>query len=155
MNRQQFIQYLFGSVLSTGLPKVAKALVHIPACKVYLLQHYVRGFKHYAGQQILRELQVGTPLILKREPYNAFDNQAIAIYYGNNKLGFVPAECNDMLAKIMDTHLLQLQAEVSEVNIELSIWQQLGIAIYVISNNTPIAPHAKNLLRAQRLRSKY
>jgi hypothetical protein len=156
MNRQQFIKYLFGSVMCTGLPQVAKALVQHPARKVYLLQHFVRGFKHYAGQQVLHNLQVGTALLLKREPNNAYDHQAIAIYDGHNKLGFVPTEHNDMLAKIMDTHLLHLQAEVTEVNNELSSWQQLGIAIYVMSSNhTPIAPHAKNLLRAVRLSNKY
>lgn len=37
-----------------------------------------------------------------REPWNRYDPNAIAIYFGMEKLGYIPAEQNEIIARLMD-----------------------------------------------------
>ena len=56
---------------------------------------------HIAG--IEPTLTAGAKLKLQREPRNEFDESAIAVYDAeNNKLGYIPKNKNEVLAKLLD-----------------------------------------------------
>jgi hypothetical protein len=50
----------------------------------------------------IADLKVGSRLQLVRERENRFDPHAVAIYYGEYKLGFIPRGENELIAKFMD-----------------------------------------------------
>lgn len=71
------------------------------------------GNKHYPGsEETLKELPVGTPIVLVREPENRVDPRAVACYEPDGdadgykalgrKLGFIPANLNADISAAMD-----------------------------------------------------
>lgn len=51
---------------------------------------------------IVAGLEDGCALQLEREPGNLADRWAIRVSAGGKKLGYVPADCNEVLARLMD-----------------------------------------------------
>lgn len=50
------------------------------------------GSSHVPGAQaIVGELREGTELQLRREPGNQYDRNAVAVYLGETRLGYVPS----------------------------------------------------------------
>ncbi|MDR3245998.1 MAG: HIRAN domain-containing protein, partial [Prevotellaceae bacterium] len=62
---------------------------------------HIAGFTYYDGVDVFYELRIGTKLILKAEPTNQFDAYAVAIYYNDTKLGYVPREKNKEISKFL------------------------------------------------------
>ncbi len=56
----------------------------------FLLNCNIAGFTYGEGCIVMEELKVGTELTLDRDKYNKFDPLAIAVYYKNSKLGYIP-----------------------------------------------------------------
>ena len=73
---------------------------------------------------------VGSPLVLKREPNNENDGQAIRVETPTgDRIGWVPRKYNDILARLMDAGKL-LVAKVSQKELE-DHWLNLRIGIYL------------------------
>ena len=51
---------------------------------------------------IVARLEVGMDLRLEREPGNLADCWAIRVFAADDRVGFVPADCNEVLARLMD-----------------------------------------------------
>jgi len=100
--------------------------------KFYLLQAFVRGFKHYDGMEVLNRIESGTMLQLVREPDNEFDEFAIALHLDKIKIGFIPAESNEILSKLMDIKALEFLAEVIHVDLQAQPWEKISVAVYVL-----------------------
>ena len=63
----------------------------------------VAGTTHVKGiDGIVEELEVGADLRLEREPGNLADCWAIKVYAGPERIGYVPADCNEIIARLMD-----------------------------------------------------
>lgn len=63
----------------------------------------IAGTAHVRNiDQIADELEVGAALRLEREPGNLADHWAIKIYAGQMRIGYVSADCNEILARLMD-----------------------------------------------------
>ena len=60
----------------------------------------VAGFTYYDGCMAIGELRPGMQLMLERDTDNTHDAQAIAIYFGDKKLGYVPSNMNATLAHL-------------------------------------------------------
>lgn len=80
--------------------------------KLYLLHSFVRGFQYYQGPKLLKEIKESDQIELVREPDNQYDKDAIALHWNRQKIGFVPAESNEILSKLLDTGYPVLVAEV-------------------------------------------
>ena len=128
MNRTSFIKS-FISLLGLGAIPVG-IIRHYK--KVYLLKSFVRGFKYYDGPGLLNEMKEGDMVELRREPNNAFDVDAIALYFNNFKIGFIPAESNTILSKLMDAEVVELLGEITHLQIDASTWENVAIAVYVL-----------------------
>ena len=50
----------------------------------------IAGFSYYDGCMVLNELKPGMQLQLVNEENNKFDPYAVAVYYNDYKLGFIP-----------------------------------------------------------------
>jgi HIRAN domain len=149
MKRSEFIKNLLLLFGATVLPSSLQAMVH-QFERIYLLQSFVRGFQYYDGKKLLHKMKAGALLELVREPNNEYDNFAIAIHYQGKKIGFVPAENNEVLAKILDANLLKLQAEITHIEPSALAWEKTAIAIYVLRENAdPLPANATYLLNLE------
>ncbi len=112
MKRSDFLTRLIG-ISGFGVFNV-QAL--IPKRKIYLQQFFVAGFRHYKGMEMLEHLQENDLLELRREVENEYDDCAIAVYWQQEKIGFVPADLNEMLARLMDVRALPLLGMITHIN---------------------------------------
>ncbi len=55
------------------------------------------------GPYVLDSIHVDEPLTLVREPKNRFDPNAVSVYYGDHKLGYIPVVRAGVVARIMDS----------------------------------------------------
>ena len=81
------------------------------------------------------ELKVGAKLELVRDEYNKVDVNAVAIYCNDWKLGYVPAQENEMLAKFLDMGY----DDVFEVRVQRLLTDehpshQVGVIVYINRN---------------------
>jgi hypothetical protein len=65
-------------------------------------------------QAFLKTCSSGDPLVLKREPKNKYDRNAIAVFRGTDQLGYLSKEVAEELAKVMDSGK-KLTAEILEI----------------------------------------
>lgn len=68
----------------------------------HLLHTNIAGFMYWDGCEAFSNLKVGTKLYLVREDNNRHDPNAVAIYYKNYKLGFIPSTENSIFANFLD-----------------------------------------------------
>lgn len=72
--------------------------------KIVLIEHTrIAGTTHISGiDELAAQLEVGADLRLEREPTNMADEWAIKVFAGESRIGYVPADCNEILARLMD-----------------------------------------------------
>lgn len=95
----------------------------------------IAGFQFWDGADVLAELKPGTRLTLAPEFDNPHDPNALALYYGHTKLGFVPAEHNELAATMVYYgHSEVFEFVVLQVAPENSPWNQVRVALRVRDN---------------------
>lgn len=70
--------------------------------KAEFLNCNLAGFGHTEGYMVLDELKPGTRLTMVREDENKHDHEAIALFYGETHVCYIPRQANSMLATFMD-----------------------------------------------------
>ena len=94
-----------GSLISASDAAGTPLSVPIPfQSKIVLIEDTrVAGTTHVHGiDAIVGKLEPGADLRLEREPGNLADAWAIRVFAGEDRIGFVPADCNEVLARLMD-----------------------------------------------------
>ena len=61
------------------------------------IDFHIAGFGHHDGYKVFDELEIGTEVELRPEPDNRHDPEAVAIYYNETKIGYVPTGKNSAL----------------------------------------------------------
>ena len=73
------------------------------AKEIFLIETHVAGTSHVAIREVEVHLTAGSSLVLRRDGDNEFDPLAIIILTEKgDKLGFVPRDRNEILARLMD-----------------------------------------------------
>lgn len=71
--------------------------------EIFLLEIVIAGTTHCKEIATIEDKIIPEKvLVMKREPDNAYDEFAIAIYCDNLRIGFVPAEMNLVCSRLMD-----------------------------------------------------
>ncbi len=83
--------------------------------KVRLGVDFIAGFQYYDGPDAEPLLEAGMPLQLNREPHNRYDRNAIEIWSGDAKLGYVPRAGNKPVARLMDDGV-KVEAKILELD---------------------------------------
>lgn len=105
----------------------------------HLMDFDIAGFTYWDGAMVLSELKPGMLLDLEREEANRFDPYAVAIYYGEYKLGFVPRDSNRELSKYLEMGYEDLyEVRINRVTPEAHTEHQVGVIIHLKQNNTVI-----------------
>lgn len=98
--------------------------------EIFLLECHVAGTSHLDLQALEPMIKLEDVFILRREPENPYDALAILILdQKGHKLGYVPRDRNEVLARLMDAGKLifgRLDRKEKERN-----WLKLAIRIFM------------------------
>ncbi len=108
------------------------------------------GFRHYEGMHLLTQMKEGDLLELVREPQSEYDSCAIALHYQNKKIGFIPADTNEMLSYLLDADALSMFAVITHLEKNTQPWESVAVAIYFVQEeNKSLPAHASYLTRIE------
>ncbi len=123
-----FAQTLITAVKSSHLPRKTALKRH----QVLLQESPLAGFQYHRASGIWLFLKEGASLRLKREPYNTHDVNAIAVWFMNDKLGYVPRCENSRLATMMDQGE-RLEAQISKLLDEDDPWLRVRFRVELVA----------------------
>lgn len=131
MNRIEFLQRFLGSGLLLTSPNIIAKTEPIAHKEILLYEGFVAGFVHYKGNDLLHQMKHSDALDLVREPENAYDEKAIAVYWQGEKIGFMPQLDNKVLAAILDA-ALPCTAHIAAIYPKNPNWEKMlfGITLH-------------------------
>ena len=89
------------------------------------------GSQYYALSSVWGEIRTGDKLLLKREPENRHDANAIRVEWNGHQLGFVPRAENRALAAAMDRGE-KVEARVARLKRHRNPWQRVEFEVYLV-----------------------
>jgi hypothetical protein len=102
----------------------------------YVVCH-LAGFAHWDGVEAFNELKVGLPLSLQVEPENPYDPQAVAVYFNERKIGYIPSKHNSQLSPfLLFGHVDLFEAFINRVSPESHPEGQIGIVVKIVDERT-------------------
>lgn len=96
---------------------------------ILVLETIVAGTSFKKLRDIEPQLTTIVKLVLVREPENEYDEFATALHFENNKIGYIPKECNEVIARLMDAgkaFFASISAKDWEGN-----WLKIEIKVYL------------------------
>lgn len=94
---------------------------------------HLAGFTYYEGVDVFEELKVGTVLTLSAEPENRYDPQAVAIFFRNRKLEYVPREENKLVSKFLSLGYTDLfEVLINRVSPDSHPEKQIGVVVRIL-----------------------
>lgn len=103
--------------------------------KEHLAHFDIAGFTYYDGVLAFKKLKIGKELRLELEEDNKYDCRAVAIYYKNYKLGFVPRTENRIFYKLLKIGMDVLEVRVQRINKSANPENQVGVLVHLINKN--------------------
>ena len=115
------------SVIASGnIGDIIKPLVN----EIWLLDTYIAGLAYTNDPDCLADIVADDELPLRREPDNRFDENAIAIYRGESRIGYVTEKDNKVFTRLMDAGKF-IKAKV-RYNDDQGYMRKIGIALYLV-----------------------
>jgi hypothetical protein len=124
MKRRTFFQRLFGSFGAT----VAGPVIGGDNHSVQIQESPIAGFQFHRGEAVWESLNVGDELKLVRETSNEHDPDAVAVYFGDEQLGYVPRAENSAISQMLDRGE-NLEARICRLLVSDDPWQRIRISI--------------------------
>ena len=104
--------------------------------KVHLDNFHIAGFAYWEGCEAFEHLKIGSKLDLVRETDNAFDPYAVAIYYGEYKLGFIPRGHNHDISKYLDMGLEDIyDVRITRITPDVHPEQQVEVIVNILNQD--------------------
>ena len=93
---------------------------------------FIAGFTYWEGCMAIADLKVGSQLQLVRERENRFDPHAVAIYFNEHKLGFIPRGENELIAKFLDLGYSEIfDLRVQRIALDAHPEKQVGVIVFI------------------------
>jgi HIRAN domain len=89
---------------------------------------FVAGFPYHGGPALIDWLKVGDLLRLVREPENPHDGRAVAIYYDDDRIGYVPRSQNHEIADQLDRGK-RLDCRITAINADEETYDVLEVEV--------------------------
>ena len=90
------------------------------------------GFSYYDGVIVFNKLEIGSLLRLVAEPGNPHDANAVEVYYGDTKLGYVPRRNNRVISKFLNLGYTNLfEARINRVTPDACPEGQIGVVVWI------------------------
>lgn len=101
----------------------------------HLDDFHLAGFTYYDGLDVIDDLKAGVPVQLVKEDGNPYDEKAVAIYYKNYKLGYIPAAHNSWISTMLFYgHADAFEARIQQSNLENHPERQFRVVVKVKDN---------------------
>lgn len=101
----------------------------------HLIDFHVAGFAYYDGLDVIDELTLGKPVQLVSESDNPYDPEAVAIYYKDRKIGYVPKNKNELLSKLLYfRHGDIFNSRIQYINKETHPERQFRVVVKIADN---------------------
>ena len=98
----------------------------------HFLDCNIAGFTYWDGCIAFEELKIGTKLELVREEDNKYDPEAVALYYNDQKLGYIPGNLNESISKFIDMgHQDIFEVVICRVDEKAHPEHQVHVNIYI------------------------
>jgi len=88
----------------------------------------IAGFQYHDGESVWSRLSAGDSLELLREPANRYDRRAVAVYWGESKLGYVPRAANTACSQMLDRGE-RLTARIKRLRESPDPWKRVELSI--------------------------
>ena len=99
------------------------------------LECHIAGFTYYDGLDVIEELSLGTTVNLKLEPDNPYDPNAVAVYYEDTKLGFIPRVKNHTISQLLHFgHVDLFDVKINCRNLDENPEHQFRIVVKIKDN---------------------
>lgn len=103
----------------------------------HLIDCHIAGFAYYDGLEVIDQLTLGATVALCSEPDNPYDPDAIAVYFGKTKLGYVTQAKNSDLSQLLYFGYGDiLEARISARNLEMHPERQFRITVRLKDHRT-------------------
>ena len=131
MNRKGFLTTLLLGATGAIVPSGQVVSGSGEKQKIKLGVDFIAGFQYYDGPDAEPLLEIGMPLKLNREPHNRYDHNAIEIWSGDAKLGYVPRSGNKPIARLMDDGV-NVQAKILEMDPDSFPYGSVKMELYYL-----------------------
>jgi hypothetical protein len=92
----------------------------------------IAGYTYYDGVDVFYELKIGTELNFKAEPENQFDAYAVAIYFNETKLGYIPKGQNKEISQFLNLGYTDLfEVKINKISMETHTERQIGVLVRI------------------------
>ncbi|WKS95350.1 HIRAN domain-containing protein [Riemerella columbina] len=99
----------------------------------HLANFFIAGLTYYEAPLCFKKLKIGTRLTLVWEKDNKYDARAVAIYYKDFKLGFVPRTENRIFYKLLKMgHSDLFELLIQQVDPHAYPEQQIRVVAHLI-----------------------
>lgn len=93
----------------------------------------IAGFSYYDGAEVFNNLTLGAQLTLRRDMENRYDPEAVAVYFGENKLGFLPSTVNSDISKFLELGYEKIfETRINRISPTDHCENQIGIIIKIV-----------------------
>ena len=89
---------------------------------------YIDGYQYHKGAQMEHLFKKGTEFSLKPEPENPFDDDAVAIYYDEDRIGFIPPDTNVEIARRIQKGE-PLKARIARIEPQSDPWERVFVEV--------------------------
>jgi len=125
MKRRTFLKLL--GVAGWGLFAPVRLVPSRPVETRPLLRCHVAGLQYHDGVDL--SYRSGEALTLRREPHNRYDANAIAIYRGDLRIGYLPRRLNPTPARRMDCGT-PLHCRITAYTPDAPTWERVKVEVY-------------------------
>ncbi|MGY5351023.1 HIRAN domain-containing protein [Wenyingzhuangia sp. IMCC45533] len=103
--------------------------------KKHIKSFSIAGYQYNEGALVYNKLKVGKKVSLIAEPDNRFDENAVAIYYKDFKLGYIPKAMNKTIGTLLNLgHTSLFYAVIQQID-PTCLYDGIKVVIYAQYNN--------------------
>jgi len=129
MLKKEWVKEVVNKVMRAVFTGLNNAKYQRKLVQVSMQEYILAGFRYHRAEGVWPFLRVGEALRLKREPCNPYDSNAIAVYFKNDMLGFIPSNKNELLAQKMDQGEL-LEAVITQLQSDSERGRSVRLGVY-------------------------
>ncbi len=127
MQRRRFFS-LMGAVLA--LPWAGRAARASGRRNILLQEVPLAGFQYHAGPRLWPQMAAGQSLSLNREPDNPYDALAVAVHWGDERIGYLPRSENQVASGLLDRGE-RLSARIERLRDSWDPWERVWLSVWL------------------------
>lgn len=107
-----------------------------PIEKMHFASFHIAGFQYYQGLEAFEHLKIGTELELIRDSENKYDPDAVAIFYKDYQLGYIPRGENREFSMFMDMGVGDIfETRISRILTETHPERMIDVSVFIRKQN--------------------